>query len=372
MKKYTCLLAFLLGLCSLWSCENDDISPELTYTEPSMIENLPFLQIRLEQPDGNENPLLCTVKWSATRFFLDNSGEPAATVPVSYTLQADRAGNDFAEAQVLAAGTSLSADLYVKTFNEFLLSTLKTEAGQPVELELRVVTNYGEGEDDYVVSGNRIPFTVTPYVATKAMQAIYLVGDMNGWNNQNTDFILFRNSNDPADQVYTYTGRLAGGCYFKFCPEQSLGTYKMYCRQDDTHFSYEEREDGAFYNETEGYKTITLNLADMTYSIVDYDATAARVYGKIGPIGEFCGWDNEPALTVSPYDPHLWKGNVTFDASTTCKFRGDNDWSQNWGGQAADYPYGKGVFDGPGASVQPGNYDIYFNDLTGHYIIMKK
>ena len=82
---------------------------------------------------------------------------------------------------------------------------------------------------------------------------------------------MFRDDSDPSNPVYTYTGRIAANCYFKFCPEEALGTYKMYCDKGDGQMSYEENAGGAFYNATEGYKTITINAKDMTYTITDFD-----------------------------------------------------------------------------------------------------
>lgn len=137
--------------------------------------------------------------------------------------------------------------------------------------------------------------------------------------------------------------------------------------------AYEESAGGAFYNEFERYVTITINTKDLIYTITDFDASSAKVYNTIGPIGQFCAWDNEPPLSKSGYDPHQWSGTFQFDISTAVKFRGEHNWGFNWGGKDVDYPYGKAVFDGPGATVSiPGKYKIYFNDLTGHYAILQQ
>jgi hypothetical protein len=372
MKTYLkILITGLFGALLFLSCRTDD---QLTLDEimPSKIDEVAVNKFILQEPATNTNPLLLTITWTQTQFMLSSSSHSEPGGPVNYVIQMDKEGNNFANPAVLASTNGLSADLFVKDINTILLNKLNATPDQENVVEIRIMTNYGQNKS--VASTNILKLTITPYKPLEEVQAVYLLGDMNGWNNTSTEYIMYRNSNDPDDKTYTYTGRIAGNTYFKFIPQESLGTFKAYCRKDDTTMTYEEKSDGSFYNPTERYVTININIETLTYTIENYTGNNTTVfYNTMGPIGGFCNWDNEPLMTKSPYDGHQWSSTVTFGVSTACKFRANHDWATNWGGGAADYPYGKGVFDGPGANVSvTGTYKIYFNDLTGHYTILQQ
>jgi len=360
-----------LGSLLLTSCRTDD---QLTLNEilPTTIDDIAEKSFVLSEPAANLNPLLATITWTQTEFNLSSASHPEPAGPVNYVLQIDKDGNNFANAVTVASTNGLSADIFVKDINTILLNKLNAVPQEENHLELRILVYYGQNQ--FIPSTNTLKLIITPYKPLEEVQAVYLLGDMNGWNNTNTEYIMFRNSNNPDDKVYTYTGRIAGNSYFKFIPQESLGTYKAYCRKDDSTMTYEESSGGAFYNEVERYVTITINTEALAYTIEEYTGNNTAVfYNTIGPIGGFCNWDNEPPMTKSSYDGHQWSGTFTFDVSTACKFRGNKDWANNWGGAAEDYPYGKAVFDGPGANISvPGTYKIYFNDLTGHYTILQQ
>jgi len=368
MKKITPMACIaMLLLTTAGGCSKNDVSPVLSNVKSSVLEMLPFQTVTLEEAKANE--VLITIAWSATELYLDDNPQPAAVGPIRYTVEVARAGTGFESPAEVTVTPGLSVDLTTAQLNDLLKGKLQAEPATPLDVEFRVLARYGENNPEPVASGNTLLLTATVYEAADAMQPLYLVGDMNGWDNTNTDFVVYRTDNDENNRTYTYTGRLGAGVYFKFVPQEALGTFRMYCREAEGTLVYETLEGGAFYNEVEGYYTVTLNLDAMTYTIEPYTGPTDRTYGRIGPIGDFSGWDNEPPMTKTAYDPHQWHGVFTFNEGTTVKFRGDNDWSNNWGAGATDIPWGLAVFDGPGAAVPAGTYHIYFNDLTGRYLI---
>lgn len=373
MKTIKIFLSILFTVVMLFSCRNEDDQLTLKTVNKSVLDDIPVKTFTLAEPQDGQNPVLFTVTWTETTFLLSDSGNPSPAAPVHYILEMDKKGNNFNSPTVLTSTPLLVANILLKDLNQILLTNFSAEPNEPIDLELRIKAFYGENQANSTVSENVLALAVTAYKPVDVVPALYLLGDMNGWNNTNTDFPFFRNTNSKDDQTYTYTGRLAANTYFKFLPEESLGTYKAYGYKDTTNLVYEESSGGAFYNEFEKYVTINVNLKNLTYTITDFDMTNAKNFGTIGPIGQFCNWDNEPPMTKSTYDPHLWSGTFNFDIATAVKFRGDRNWAYNWGGMETDYPYGKGFFDGPGAAVtSPGTYKIHFNDLTGHYIILLK
>lgn len=371
MKKFIKLLFFsFVGGLLIYSCRTDD---QLTLNEtlPSKLDNVPVSKFVLQEPPATENPLLITVTWTETQFKLSsNSSHAEPAGPINYVLEMDKAGNNFAKPIVLASTTGLSADLFLKDMNTILLTKLSAVAEKENEVECRIVANYGTNQS--VASTNTLKLTITPFKPVVALDPVYLTGDMNGWNNTNTDFIMFRDSNNKDDRTYTYTGRLAANTYYKFTPKEALGTNKAYGRKDNTTLVYEESSGGAFYNQNEKYVTITINTQTLEYTIVDFTSpNTSKFYNTLGPIGNFCNWDNEPLMKKSSYDGHQWNGIFNLDVATALKFRGNRDWANNWGGKDAEFPYGKAIFDGPGANIKvTGKYRIYFNDLTDHFVIL--
>ncbi len=382
MKKYLFLSVILVLLFG--SCAERDKEPILTKVNPSTLNSLPFESASLSQPAEGASPLLCTVTWSATQFFLDGQEESSSVGPISYTLELAKAGTDFSNPQSLAVTSSLHADILTKTINDLLTKTLNVQPGETFDAELRLTATYGEGLPKTVASSNLLKLTLTPYeeVVENQLKAVYICGDMNGWNNSNTDFIMFRDDSDPSNPVYTYTGRIAANCYFKFCPEEALGSYKMYCDKGDGQMSYEENAGGAFYNATEGYKTITINAKDMTYTITDFDMTNAKTWNMVNFVGDFCGWganNADPAMTPSSYDPHIWSLTVNIDnPGYGVKFRVNHSWDNRWCPKVpSNIPYGVAEYNPTSQdnniSIQDsGEYSVKFNDLTGHYIVMLK
>lgn len=353
----------------------------ITDPKGSLLDELPASEYVLENP-GEENPLLFTVSWSATLFQMgDGTTVPAA--PVTYTLQIDNAGNEFAAAKILTVTSTLEAKIYTKDLNAFMTDSLGAGPGEKREVELRLLINYGQNTAGMLYSANLLRLAITPFSYSDPLQQVYIIGDMNGWNNLNTTgmFPMFKDNSSNSNYTYTYVGYLPAGCFYKFLPTESLGSYKAYCRKEDGVLEYVDTDGGALYNETAGYKSITINLKDLTYSVADYDASGATDWTMLGFIGEFCGWDNEPLMTrFSATNRHIWTLNLTLPPLSggnthPVKFRAERSWGSRWA--AADpeaSPYGKTIFL-TGSEYDPnivirqgGDYRIFFNDLTGQYI----
>ncbi|WP_321334319.1 SusE domain-containing protein [uncultured Bacteroides sp.] len=383
MKTYRYFLNIIVCMLFLCACSEKDTEPVLTRVDSSSLNALPFQSIVLSQPAELSSPLLCTVTWTGTQFYFDDSTSPLPAGPVSYTLEIAKVNENFAAAQSLAVTNSLYADLLIKDINKLLIEKFEVQPGDTFDAEIRVVATYGEGLAKSVVSSNTVKLSITTYKEEQevpVLKRIYICGNMNGWDNTNTDFMMFRDDSDPTNEVYTYTGRIEAGCYFKFCPEESLGTYKMYCDNGAGQVSYEDRGDGSFFNEIEGYKTITLNLKEMTCTITDYDMSQAKEWEMINFVGDFCGWgadDADPAMTQSAYDPHIWNLALNIDnPGYGVKFRVSHSWDNRWCPFVpTDIPYGKAEYnptsqDNNISIQEAGDYYVKFNDLTGHYIVM--
>ena len=380
MKTYKIFLAMLVGTIFLSSCEDDDKSPVLTDINPSTLNSIPLQSAVLTEPGKGQDPLLCTFTWSATQFFLDGSDVYTSAGKVDYALEVAKAGDEFANAHILASTANLRADIMVKELNNFLISKLEAVPYENFDAEFRIVTTYGEGLPKTEYSTNTLKMSITPYKPAEEMPRIYLIGDMNGWSNTNTDFRMFRNSSSDEDKEYVYIGRIAANTYYKFIPESSLGSWKVYYDGGNGTIILGESEGGAFHNALEGYKKITIDIEAMTVDIEDYDITGATDYAQVWLAGAFNGWPEGGTdlgkLTKTAYDPHVW--TATLDLETVeygVKFNAGT-WSERWCPPTpTDVPYGKADHNPTGhdnnidLGAKTGTYFIQLNDLTGHYIV---
>lgn len=376
---YICLL--LIPTAFFFSCQDDDKSPVLTGFEASSLDHLPFNSIVLETPEKGTNPLLFTVTWSETFFFLDGSDKAFPAGPVNYSLQLDKEGNDFKNAKTLAASSQLYTDILVADINTFLLKQIGAVPGSAENYEMRIVAFYGAGNPDQgIPSANKLPITITAYNPPVDIEPIYIIGDLQGWKNNSKEFMMYRNSMDPNDFVYTYTGRIAANTYFKFCPESGLGAWdKMYCMGDGGKLEFGDLT--AFQIENEGYYTLTIDVDAMTWSIETFDASNATEWETINFVGAFCDWGgaNEPDMVKSAYDPHQWTLDIELNnIEYGVKFRASHSWDNKWCPSDPNAnPYGVADYNPTGhdnnidiSNQGLGMYHIRFNDLTGHYFVM--
>jgi len=394
MKSKNIFLSLIIILCTSFfnGCSDDKKTPVLTNIKSGELDNLPVNEMVLTAPEKGTNPLLITVTWTQTMFYLD---ETVPVAPVRYQLEADKAGNNFAHPVTLAAATDLFANLYVNDVNTLLLKQFEAEPGEAVALELRLVTTYGEEEkkENKVVSTKDIALTLTPFNPAREILPIYMIGNMNGWANSKTDagaktFLMFRDNNDSENMVYTYTGRIGADSYFKFTSEDGLGDWAlMYCMGDNGTLTFGDLD--AFHIVDEGYYTITINIDAMTYTIEPFDMTGVTEWPVMSFVGAFCNWgDNgsDPEMTPRTVqvnngndiiDPHIWtwEGDLE-NIDYGVKFRANHSWDSRWCPIVpSDNPYGVAEFNQSAdnnidiSNMGLGHYYVIFNDLTGHYYV---
>ncbi len=121
-----------------------------------------------------------------------------------------------------------------------------------------------------------------------------------------------------------------------------------------------------------GYYTITLNTASHEFSMKAYEGTP-KVYESICLAGTFNDWGDQPMSAFNTYDGaenHIWTANFTAGDGCKLKFKMAGSWDDNWG--STSFPYGTGKNGGADIEVEPGDYIIYFNDITGQYNFIKK
>ncbi|WP_026302685.1 SusF/SusE family outer membrane protein [Psychroflexus tropicus] len=207
---------------------------------------------------------------------------------------------------------------------------------------------------------------------------LYLVGNATAadWNNNNNNFPLVR---DPENEnVFSYTGKFLGGDTNEFKLIENRGAsqpqWGLTNGELETSEDIEGQPDVFFNNEGEGYYTLEVNTEEKTYSFEPFDESSSETYSTIGIIGFGTtgtdeGWNQDIDMTQSTFDPHIWYISEIELFNGEVKFRAENDWEvANWGSNTEFSGFGD--LGGANIPTRAATYEVWFNDLNGHYILI--
>ena len=168
---------------------------------------------------------------------------------------------------------------------------------------------------------------------------LYMKGDANGWNGY--DYL-------SGDDGVKFTGFMyLNQNGFKFCTQQNW---------DGTNYGadFNTAGDAADIKMTEaaGYYKVDVDLDSKSYVLTPI--TTIGIIGSASPNG----WDSDVDMTYVPYnaetkEPGYWEAKDITLASGEIKFRANDDWAINWGGDVNALTQG-----GDNISVDAGTYDI--------------
>lgn len=377
MKKLSILLFALVAFTGLNSCSSDDDIVFIAQPDP---EGISFTNT------FNESYILTPATGTnVAERFVWNTVDFSTPTNITYELQGS-ADPDFESYREL--GRTGSNNLAV-TVNQ--MRTLATDAGLDNEpdteapntglIYFRVEAYAGTGGGTNLVETSEVisVMVVLPEAEGEEEEVFlnfFMVGDATaaGWNPNNNNTPLFRDGVNK--EVYHFTGRFKGGEGVEgFKLLETLGAWQPQWGISNGNLSNSEilgGDPGAFPVAADAYYTFTMDINAMTYSFVPFNATGATTYASIGVIGDATadGWDSDQNMTKSAFDPHIWYVKGIALEGGEIKFRADNEWDVNWGGDTA--MSGLATVNGPNIPVAEGTYDIWFNDLTGRYLLIKQ
>ncbi|WP_282030474.1 SusF/SusE family outer membrane protein [Winogradskyella eximia] len=369
IKKLKYVMLALGVLTFTTSCEED---PEFFASESTQItlEELPINQIIID--GGNlDNPAL-TFNW--------NNGDFNQAVVENYSVVFSD-NPDFTDPKEATSAVGVSS----VTMTMGALNTATTLIGLPPLEEntvyARVVASIGV-QNELAVSSNVINFQVTPSF-NYGFNDYYLVGNGTSadWNNNNNNPPLFRNPGN--ENQFTYTGYFTkgGGGFddgrFKILEQRGewqpqWGTAANEGSDDIVEAgdiagnpTTQDSDPGRFGIPADGYYTFTINFSSQTYTTTPFDASGAADYSNITIQGSAINSDT--TLTQSSFDSHLWyinsvnlqSGDLQFVTNTGATWAGSTSFS----GVATDGG-------DPIPVVVQDDYEVWFNDLTGDYIMI--
>lgn len=198
--------------------------------------------------------------------------------------------------------------------------------------ELQTPVIPGAGTWIVTLDMNNLTYTVGKPV-------LYMAGDANGW--ATNDYLA-------GDDGVHFTGYMyLNQNGFKFCtqPEWKGTNYGA---------NFDTAPDAGNITMTEeaGYYKVDVDLSAKTYTLIPI--TTIGIIGSASPNG----WDSDVDMTYVPYNAETkelgyWEAKDITLASGEIKFRANDDWAINWGGDVNALTQS-----GANISVDAGTYDI--------------
>lgn len=401
MKKiYQIAMLLLAGAFVLSSCEDDNDS------NPTLAQPTQFV---LNNPEvtGNvdlEKSTSVALTWSQPRPYnnFDAPVVPTYKVQISPTgtfnqefdanLEDNTGADFFTMEETYSSGQN--AEINTETINRFLMQLCKWEDPSAVpsllDLTVRVKAAIRDaGFHEYgTIYSNEVKVKAVPYfmVLKPADPEIWwLIGADIADGSWGSDFgkcvipmqtVAGAEYDKKTGQgELTWTGYLAGkGFKIVMIP----GKWDDQWGQGDSFGSY-LHNDGGSGNITvpeAGVYTVTLNTATNTLNVEKYDGAPA-VFSGMAISGSFNEWgDTEMTACSSDWENHDWYISHSFAAGDEVKIKQAGSWDFNKGGSFINYSEGMYVYgegNGPNLMIEEGgNYQIFFNDITGFIRFIKQ
>ena len=330
MKKILYSSILLLTGLLVWSCSDDDFGPIVNLNSAPQI-TAPTAGTTIELKEAEANDLVPAFSWSAADF-----GYAAG---VTYKLEIDKSGNNFAEAVTLANVNALTLnDLTQAELNNILLAK-EFEGETPANLELRVVAKISE-EVNTLVS-NVVPITVIPYSSTVVIPQLQVPGSYQGWDPANNATIIFSPKSNNQYEGYLYISPNDSKYKFTQGPSWDVNW------GDNGNDGSLEPNGADIPAAVEGLYKLNVNLSELTHT---QTLTSWGLIGSATPDG----WNSDQDMT---YDAGTGKLSITLDLiAGEIKFRANDDWAINFGDDGANKTLEYG-----GANIavaEAGNYTI--------------
>ena len=286
-------------------------------------------------------------------------------VNVTYTVEVAKSGST--EFATLGTVQNLRVlEITNKTFNDAVLKLgLTANVSASVDMRVTATTKSVGGTINKV--SQVVSVNVTPFVAFKNL---FFVGDATaaGWNTNNNNQALYRDASNT--NKFYFTGKF-GTSMFKLLEILGDNTWQpQWGLKGGVVANSDGGEPEPFTVSTAGYYTFEVDILAKTYSITPYSG-AMTTYSSIDIAGNLNGWSGSTVLTQSSFDPHQWFiKDLVVSSNGEAKFRANGTWDINWGA-AAEFS-GQGTQGGANIPLNAGTYDVYFNDIDGRYVFVKK
>lgn len=343
---------------ALTSCEDRELIT-VDVQEAPMVMDLSATNLVLDQNFPGNTAL--TVSWSPA--------ELSVPLELKYRVEISSSGTfENAEELTVKDQSQTFASFTAKELNE-ASKEIGLTPFEPQNMYFRVRTFVGNGS---MMQHSKVTsLMITPYLASPTYNYtdIFLVGSATAaaWDNEAGNMKMLPLLKTADANKYTFTGYFGEG-EFKMVEEKGSWV-KQFGLGDAAGQLSTDGGSGNIPVTAAGYYTLTVNTADLTYTLEPATAPGTT-YTSVSIIGSVNGdWDTDTALTQSTFDPHVWTGKGIQLSEGEFKFRANNAWDVSWGTNA-EY-FGTASTSGGNIPVTAEwTYDVYFNDATGAYTLI--
>ncbi|MFV8270701.1 SusE domain-containing protein [Flavobacterium sp. GT2N3] len=363
-KILIAFIAIVVASCTADAVDNRPVIESISTPEVITPENNRAFVLT----EANAENVTDRFTWTEAKYSND--------VVVQYTLMIDKKGGDFTKAKVVATTSDINQlTVLVKNLNQVAID-LGAVPGEATVFDIKVKSSVSGSV--VMVSKTPVTISINTYSGLLAYDFTdwYLIGDAveGKWENNATTKHqpLFRSGTNP--NLYQFTGLFKAGAFKlistpgKWAPLYGKGDNGVIVARP----SEADPDPASFEIVTEGYYTFTMNTETLKYTLVAYNATAAKTFTTVGIIGDSTPlkWDASTALTQSTFNSHVWSLDLLPLNDGKAKFRANNAWDVSWGGDTAFSGFPNNGASGGDLPVAKSKYRIYFNDLDGSYLMI--
>ncbi len=267
--------------------------------------------------------------WTASQF---------GSTTIYYALQIDTAGGNFITPQVIKYDTTHSANLTIGDLNTALIN-LGVAAGATANAAFRIAGFLDAGYTQPAVISNNVNVSVTTYLPFLFQ---YVPGDYQSWNPSGAPSLGSTVPNLNAFEGYVYVP--SGGSY----------EFKINSAPDWNHTSYGDGGNNKLstsggnlkWPNSGGFYLLKTDMSALTWSAT---ITNWGIIGDATPNG----WNASTPMTYDATN-HVWVINSIHLAAGAAKFRANDAWDINLGGNLNALKYGGDNISIPDA----GNYKV--------------
>lgn len=341
--KFILGLALVAGMFA--SCKDEAVGPTLKVEAPPVIIS-PAANDFFVLAETNANQIFTVFEWTAA-----NYGFSAA---ITYSLELDKTGNNFAAPVTVATTNGLKLDnITVGQINAILLAK-EISTGVAASIDIRIAANVNP--DVPTVYSEVRTINITPYEAIVDYPRLQVPGSYQGWDPANTSTVIFSLNSDNKYEGYIFFPDPAAE--FKYT--QGL-SWDVNWGDDSADGTLDPAGANIVLTDAGMYR-LNVDLNAMTHS---YSKTDWGLIGSATPTG----WDSDTDMTYDPVTGHL---TITIDlVAGDIKFRANDDWALNFGDNGPN-----GLLELEGANIaiaEAGNYtiELILNEAKPTYTITK-
>ena len=336
MKKILSIALFAALL--IGACTEKDKEPILTPGNPPLIVS-PAGGTTFTLTESTAADIFKVFEWTAADFGFEAG--------VSYTLELDKAGNNFADAVTVGSVNKLSLGTITNEKINTILLTKDLPGDEFSNVEFRVVARLSSDPSLPVLTSPAITLQIRPYVVNIVYPQLQVPGSYQtpgAWDPTNNNTVIFSARSDDKYEGYIYYG--IPDAKYKYTKGLSWDT-----NWGDTGADGTLEAGGTDIALTaSGVYKLNVDLNALTHS---YTRTDWGLIGSATPNG----WDSDQNMT---YDPGTNKWSITLDlVAGDIKFRANDAWDINLGDTGANK---KMEYGGDNIAVAvAGNYTIELN-----------